>query len=109
PDPAPDGTAARPASAAGHRADPAPPSASPPPGRPGLRPAASGGEPTRGRRRTRRLLAVGSALAVAAAVSIVVVARPWAREASAQLPANSVSLIDPAARRGAPPPPPAPP
>ena len=98
-DPALDWNGGRPASADGHRADPATPAASPPPGRPGLRPAASGGEPTRGRRRTRRLLAVGSALAVAAAVSIVVVARPWAREASAQLPANSVSLIDSAGGR----------
>src|SRR5215475_2903988 len=98
-EPALDWNGGRPASADGHRADPATLAASPPPGRPGLRPAASGGEPTRGRRRTRRLLAVGSALAVAAAVSIVVVARPWAREASAQLPANSVSLIDSAGGR----------
>src|SRR5215470_20330743 len=98
-DPALDWNGGRPASADGHRADPATPAASPPPGRPGLRPAASGSEPTRGRRRTRRLLAVGSALTVAAAVSIVMVARPWAGEASAQLPANSVSLIDSAGGR----------
>jgi YVTN family beta-propeller protein len=50
--------------------------------------------PAQVRRRARRLLAAGSALAVAAAVSIVVVARPWAGEATAQLPADSVSLID---------------
>ena len=51
------------------------------------------------RRRARRLLAAGSALAVAAAVCIVVVARPWAGEAPAQLPANTVGLIDSAGGR----------
>jgi YVTN family beta-propeller protein len=60
-------------------------------------------EPAQARRRTRRLLAIGSAVAVAAAVSIVVVARPWAGEATAQLPANSVGLIDSSGgRAGAP-------
>jgi len=53
-------------------------------------------EPAHARRRARRLLAAGSALAVAAAVCVVVVARPWAGEAPTQLPADSVSLIDPA-------------
>ena len=49
-----------------------------------------------------RLLAVGSALAVAAAVSVVAVARPWAGEPSG-LPGNSVGLIDAAGGRvGAP-------
>ena len=45
------------------------------------------------RRRARRLLAVGSAIAVAAAVCIVAVARPWAGEPTG-LPGNSVGLID---------------
>src|SRR5262249_10575493 len=62
-------------------------------GSPGVRPADSGAGPGWGRRRARRLLAPGSAVAVAAAVSIVVVARPWAGEAPAQLPGNSVGLI----------------
>src|SRR5215472_2548093 len=71
----------------------------PPPAPSALRPADSGGGPALGRRRARRLLAAGSALAVAAAVSIGVAARPWAGEAPAQLPANSVGLIDPAGGR----------
>jgi YVTN family beta-propeller protein len=75
------------------------PVAFPEPGPPGVRSADSSGGPARGRRRARRLLAAGSALAVAAAVSIVVVARPWAGEAPAQLPANSVGLIDSAGGR----------
>ena len=49
-------------------------------------------------RRRRRLLAVGSALAVAAAVCIVAVARPWAGEPTG-LPGNSVGLIDSAGGR----------
>ena len=54
------------------------------------------------RRRARRLLAIGSALAVAAAACIVAVARPWAGEPTG-LPANSVGLIDSAGgRAGAP-------
>ena len=54
------------------------------------------------RRHARRLLIIGSALAVAAAACIVVVARPWAAEQTG-LPANSVGLIDPAGGRvGAP-------
>jgi YVTN family beta-propeller protein len=73
---------------------PGAPVASLEPGHPGVRPADSGGGPAWRRRRARRLLAAGSALAVAAAVSIVVAARPWEGEASAQLPADSVSLID---------------
>jgi YVTN family beta-propeller protein len=56
-----------------------------------------------GRRRARRLLATGLAAAVAAAVCIVVVARPWSGEAPAQLPANSVGLIDSAGGRVGPP------
>ena len=50
------------------------------------------------RRRPRRLLALGSALAVAAAVCIVAVARPWAG-GPAGLPGNSVGLIDSAGGR----------
>jgi YVTN family beta-propeller protein len=55
-----------------------------------------------GRQRARRLLVIGSALALAAAVCIVVVARPWAAEATG-IPANSVGLIGAAGGRlGAP-------
>ena len=50
------------------------------------------------RRRPRRLLAVGSALAVAAAVCLIAVARPWAG-GPAGLPGNSVGLIDSAGGR----------
>src|SRR5262249_23691110 len=54
------------------------------------------------RRRARRLLAIGSALAVTAAACIVAVARPWAGEVTG-LPANSVGLIDSSGgRAGAP-------
>ena len=48
------------------------------PGRPGLRLVAGHGELGWVRRRARRLLVIGSALAVTAAVRIVVVAQPWA-------------------------------
>jgi YVTN family beta-propeller protein len=55
-----------------------------------------------GRQRARRLLVIGSVLAVAAALGIVVVARPWAAQASG-IPANSVGLIGAAGGRlGAP-------
>ena len=74
----------------------------PAPRPPGLRLTAVGRELHWVRRRPRRLLAVGSALAVAAAVCIVAVARPWAGE-PAGLPGNSVGLIDSAGGRvGAP-------
>ena len=76
--------------------------ASPPPGRPGLRPAADSRKPDRAWRRARRLPALGSAVAVAAAVAIVVVARPWAGE-PVGLPGNSVGLIDSSGRRADPP------
>ena len=71
----------------------------PPPARgsPG-RPAAGRREPAWPRWPARRLLAVGSALAVAAAACIVAVARPWAGE-PAGLPGNSVGLIDAAGGR----------
>ena len=63
---------------------------------PGTPPRPTG--PGRAGRRTWRLLAIGSALAVAAAVGVVVVARPWAGE-PAGLPANSVGLIGPSGER----------
>src|SRR5262249_56951781 len=88
--------------AAGHRAGAGAPAASPPPTPSALRPADSSGGPALGRRRARRLLAAGSALAVAAAVSIGVAAPPWA-QAQASLPANTVGLVDLAGgRAGAP-------
>jgi len=62
------------------------------------RPVAGSRELAWVRRRARRLLAIGSALAVAAAAVIVAVARPWAPEPTG-LPANSVGLIDPAGGR----------
>ena len=65
---------------------------------PGLRLTAGRRELGWVRRRPRRLLAVGSALAVAAAVCIVAVARPWAGEPTG-LPGNSVGLIDSAGGR----------
>jgi YVTN family beta-propeller protein len=77
-----------------HDADAGTPVTSPP-GRPRRQPAAGSRELAWARRRARRLLVIGSALAVAAAVCIVVVARPW-EGAPTALPANSVGLIDPA-------------
>ena len=78
------------------------PDASPAPGRPGPRPVVGRRELEWARRRARRLLAIGLTLAVAAAVCIVVVARPWAGE-QAGLPGNSVGLIGPSGERvGAP-------
>jgi YVTN family beta-propeller protein len=54
------------------------------------------------RRRGRRLLVVGSALAVAAAACILAVTRPWAAEPTG-LPADSVGVIDESGKRtGAP-------
>jgi YVTN family beta-propeller protein len=89
-------------SAENHRTDAGTPVTSPPPGRSLRRPTARSRELAWARRHARRLLAIGSALAVAAAVCIVVVARPWAA-GPAGLPANSVGLIDPAGGRvGAP-------
>ena len=82
-------------SAEDHRADAGTPVMSPPPGRPRRWPAADSRELAWVRRRARRLLAIGSVLAVAAAACIVVVARPWTGGPTA-LPANSVALIDPA-------------
>jgi YVTN family beta-propeller protein len=77
------------------------PAASPAPGSPGRR-FVDNRELAWARRRARRLLVIGSALAVAAAACIVAVARPWAGE-PAGLPANSVGLIDSSGgRAGAP-------
>ena len=65
--------------------------------------AAGSGELAWPRRRARRQLAIGSALAVAAAVCILAVARPWAGQQPTSLPANSVGLIDSSGgRAGAP-------
>jgi YVTN family beta-propeller protein len=68
------------------------PAVSPASGSPGQRFAGSR-ELAWARRRARRLLVVGSALAVAAAACIVAVAWPWAAEPTA-LPADSVGLIN---------------
>ena len=101
-DPALDWSGGGQAPAEGRRADAGSPVTPPAPGSPGRRPAAASRELAWARRRGRRLLAVGSALAVAAAVCIVVVARLWAGEPTG-LPANSVGLIDSSGgRMGAP-------
>jgi YVTN family beta-propeller protein len=77
------------------------PAPAPAPGSPGRRFAGSG-ELAWARRRARRLLVIGSALAVAATAGIVAVARPWAAEPTG-LPADSVGLIDSSGgRAGAP-------
>src|SRR5262245_34192529 len=100
-DPALDWNGSHQAPAEGRHADAGTPVASSARASP-RRPIAGGRELDWARRRARRLLAIGSALAVAAAVCIVVVARPWAG-GSAGLPANSVGLIDSAGGRvGAP-------
>jgi YVTN family beta-propeller protein len=96
-DPALDWNGGRPPSAEGRHADTSTPTSSPPPGRPPRRPV-TGRRELEWLRRRDRLLITGSALAVAAAACIVVVARPWAGE-PAGLPANAVSLIDPAGGR----------
>ena len=84
----------------GDRPDDAAPVTSPVPESP-PRPAGPGRVPVWARWRGRRLLVIGSALAVAAAACVVVVARPWADRAG--LPANSVGLIGPSGERvGAP-------
>jgi YVTN family beta-propeller protein len=85
-----------------HRADADDPHTAPTPGRSRQWPVAGSRERAWAQRHARRLLAIGSALAVAAAACIVAVAQPWAGGPTA-LPANSVGLIDPAAGRvGAP-------
>jgi YVTN family beta-propeller protein len=81
---------------AGPRSGPASLPAGPRPGSPARR-----SELEWSRRHARRLLIIGSALAVAAAVGIAV-SRPWAGQQTG-LPANSVGLIDAAGGRvGAP-------
>jgi len=64
-----------------------------------VQPVTGDREPAWVRRRGRRPLAIGSALAVAAAACIVAVARPWVGEPTGRLPANTVGLIDPAGGR----------
>jgi ABC-type transport system substrate-binding protein/DNA-binding SARP family transcriptional activator len=93
-DPALDWDGGRHAPPGGHQAG----TGTPEPRPPGLRPAAGSRELDWVRRRARRLLAIGSALAVAAAVCVVAVARPWTGE-PAGLPGNSVGLIDSAGGR----------
>ncbi len=88
-DPALDWNGGRPAPAEDH---PPAPVLAPTPGSPGRR-FVDSQELAWARRRARRLLALGSALAVAAAACIVAVARPWAGE-PAGLPADSVGLIN---------------
>ena len=100
-DPALDWDGDRPGPADGHRpgagAPVTSPAAAPPP-----RPAGLDRAPVRARRRGRRLLVIGSALAVAAAACIVAVARPWTAGPGG-LPADSVGLIGPSGERvGAP-------
>ncbi len=92
-DPALDWNGGRPAAPEGRPAG----VGTPAPGPPGPRRAAGRREPDRARRPSR-LLVIGSALAVAAAVSLIAVARPWAG-GPVGLPGNSVGLIDPAGGR----------
>jgi YVTN family beta-propeller protein len=95
-DPALDWRDGRQAPAEDHRAVDAPVTSP----APGPRPQPAGGSRALewGRRRARRLLVIGSVLAVAAALGIVVAARPWAAEATG-IPANSVGLIGAAGGR----------
>jgi YVTN family beta-propeller protein len=86
----PESPASAPAGATG--ADARKPS-SPSSGAHGPRPVLAAAGQVRSPSRVPRLLVLGLVLAVAAAASIVVVARPWAQE-QAGLPANSVGLID---------------
>src|SRR5215472_1248652 len=91
-DPALDWNDARPVPADGHRAGMTTPATSPPPAPPPGRPGGGRRELEWVRRRGRRLLILGSALAVAA-VAAIVVSPPWAGE-PVGLPGNSVGLID---------------
>jgi YVTN family beta-propeller protein len=96
-DPALDWRSDHQAPADGHRPGTGTPVASPPPAPP-PRPGAPVREPDQPRRRTRRLLAIGLALAVAAIACVAIVARPWAGE-PAGLSSDSVSLISPSGAR----------
>src|SRR6185437_11594964 len=98
-DPALDWNGGRHAPAEDHPS--AAPVPAPAPGSPGRRFAGSR-ELAWARRRARRLLVIGSALAAAAAACFVAGARPWAGE-PAGLPADGVGLMDPSGgRAGAP-------
>jgi YVTN family beta-propeller protein len=90
-DPALDWQGDRPVLVEAHRPDADILDSSPAPESP-ARPTGPGHVPVRTRWRGRRLLVVGSALAVAAAACIVAVARPWAGGPGG-LPADSVGLI----------------
>ena len=85
------------APADGHRPGTGAPVATTAAGSP-ARSAAPKRAPVRARWRTRCLLVIGSALAVAAAACVVAVARPWAGEPTG-LPADSVGLIGPSGDR----------
>jgi YVTN family beta-propeller protein len=100
-DPALDWHGDRPAPVEAHRPDADILDSSPAP-KPRRWPTGPGRGRAWARWRGRRLLVIGSALAVAAAACIVAVARPWAGE-PAGLPADSVGLIGPSGERvGAP-------
>jgi YVTN family beta-propeller protein len=91
----------RAAAPAGDRPGAGAASPAPRPGPP-RRSGAGSGAPAWPRRRGRRLLVIGSALAVAAAACVLAVTRPWVVEGTG-LPAGSVGVIDESGRRsGAP-------
>jgi YVTN family beta-propeller protein len=92
-DPTLDWRTASQAPADGHRSGTGAPIASPAPRPSGAPPVAGSREVAWVRQHARRVLAIGSALAVAAVACIVAVARPW-EGGPAGLPANSVGLID---------------
>ena len=93
-DPALDWNGGRETPAGGHAPGAGAPTAAPEPRPSGVQPVTADRESAWVRRRGRRLLAIGSALAVAAAACIVAVARPWEGEPAGRLPANTVGLID---------------
>ncbi|HEV8278193.1 MAG TPA: BTAD domain-containing putative transcriptional regulator, partial [Streptosporangiaceae bacterium] len=95
-DPALDWNGGRETPADGHAPGAGAPTAAPESRPSGVQPVTADRESAWVRRRGRRLLAIGSALAVAAAACIVAVARPWEGEPTGRLPANTVGLIDPA-------------
>jgi YVTN family beta-propeller protein len=100
-DPALDWPGDRPIPVEAHRPDADILDSSPAP-KPRRRPAGPGRGRAWARWSGRRLLVIGSALAVAAAACVVAVARPWAGE-PAGLPADSVGLVGPSGERvGAP-------
>jgi YVTN family beta-propeller protein len=97
-DPSLDGDGGRAAPAMGHRTPAGTPvtPAEPQPAR--ALPIADHHEPARSRRGVRRLLAIGTVLAIAVAAAIGAVARPWAH-GPAGLPGSTMGLIGPAGGR----------